>query len=383
MIGYGLTEEQQMYQKTAHEFARDVIRPAAPHHDETGEYPWEVLQQSWELGLMNVMIPEAYGGLGLGCLDACIIAEETAWGCSGIGTAIEANGLAQAPLILHGTEAQKKQFLGPMTEELQVAAYAVTEPGAGSDVQGVASTAKKVGDKYVINGSKMWITNGSKATWYFVLAYTDKDAGYKGLTGFIVPGDTPGIEVGRKEDNLGQRASDTRGITFTDVEVPEANVLGGAEGTGWFQAMGAFDKSRPFVASASVGVARAAYEHARQYATERTTFGKPIYAHQAVNFMLADMATEIQAARHLVHESAWLHDNDQRNTKVAAMAKRFAADMCNRVTTNAIQIYGGNGYSKEQPVEKLFRDAKIFQIYEGTSQIQRMIIGREIMKEIL
>jgi len=383
MIGYGLTEDQQMFQKTAHDFARDVIRPAAPHHDETGEYPWEILQQSWELGLMNTMIPESVGGLGLGCLDACIIAEETAWGCSGIGTAIEANGLAQAPLIMHATDEQKKKFLGPMTEELQLAAYAVTEPGAGSDVQGVQTTAVKKGDKYVINGNKMWITNGSVATWYFVLAYTDKDAGYKGMTGFIVPADTPGIEVGRKEDNLGQRASDTRGITFTDVEVPVENVLGGAEGTGWFQAMGAFDKSRPFVASASVGVARAAYEYARQYATERKTFGKPIFQHQAVNFMLADMATEIQAARHLVRESAWLHDEGERNTKVAAMAKRFAADMCNRVTTNAIQIYGGNGYSKEQPVEKLFRDAKIFQIYEGTSQIQRMIIGREIMKEIL
>ncbi len=382
MIGYEPSEDQKMYQKTAHEFARDVIRPAAPHHDETGEYPHAVLKQAWELGLMNTMIPEANGGLGLGCLDACIIAEESAWGCSGIGTAMEANGLAEAPVIMFGTDAQKKKFLSPMTEEYQLAAYCVTEPSAGSDVQGVKSTAVKKGDKYILNGQKMWITNASVATWFFVLAYTDKDAGYKGLTGFIVPADSPGINIGRKEMNLGQRASDTRGVTFEDVEIPAEYVLGGTEGTGWYQAMGAFDKSRPFVASASVGVARAAYEHARQYATERTTFGKPLAHHQAISFMLADMATNIQAARHLVREAAWLHDADKPNTKVAAMAKRFAADMCNQVVTDALQVYGGNGYSKEQPMEKLFRDAKIFQIYEGTSQIQRMIIGREIMKEI-
>jgi acyl-CoA dehydrogenase len=382
MIGYEPSEDQKMYQKTAHEFARDVIRPAAPHHDETGEYPHAVLKQAWELGLMNTMIPEANGGLGLGCLDACIIAEESAWGCSGIGTAMEANGLAEAPLIMFGTDAQKKKFLAPMTEEYQLAAYCVTEPSAGSDVQGVKSTAVKKGDKYILNGQKMWITNASVATWFFVLAYTDKDAGYKGLTGFIVPADSPGINIGRKEMNLGQRASDTRGVTFEDVEIPAEYVLGGTEGTGWYQAMGAFDKSRPFVASASVGVARAAYEHARQYATERTTFGKPLAHHQAISFMLADMATNIQAARHLVREAAWLHDADKPNTKVAAMAKRFAADMCNQVVTDALQVYGGNGYSREQPMEKLFRDAKIFQIYEGTSQIQRMIIGREIMKEL-
>ena len=383
MIGYELTDDQKMYQKTANEFARDVIRPAAPHHDETGEYPWEVLRQSWELGLMNTMIAEDNGGLGLGCLDACIIAEETAWGCSGIGTAIEANGLAQAPLIMFGTPEQKDQFLRPMTEELQLAAYCVTEPGAGSDVQGVKTTAKKVGDKYILNGQKMWITNASVASWYFVLAYTNKEAGYKGLTGFIVPAKTPGIEVGRKEQNLGQRASDTRGITFTDVEVPEKYILGGSEGTGWFQAMGAFDKSRPFVASASVGVARAAYEHARQYALERKTFGQAIAQHQAVSFMLADMATNIEAARQLVRQSAWLHDAGKRNTKQAAMAKRFAADMCNQVVTDAVQVHGGYGYNKEYPVEKLFRDAKIFQIYEGTSQIQRLIISREILKEVM
>ncbi len=379
MIGYDLSEEQQMFQSTAHDFAKNVVRPAAPHHDETGEFPREIHQQAWDLGLMNTMIPEAVGGLGLGCLEACIIAEETAWGCSGIGTAMEANGLAQAPIIMFGTDEQKKKYLGPMTEELQYAAYCVTEPGAGSDVQGVKTKAEKKGDKWILNGQKMWITNASYASWYFVLTYTDADAGYKGLTGFIVPADSPGIEVGRKEMNLGQRASDTRGITFTNVEVDDSNILGGTPGTGWYQAMGAFDKSRPFVASGSVGLARAAYEHARAYSLQRHTFGKPIAKHQAVSFMLANMIMNIEAGRHLVRKSAWMHDQKKKNTMDAAMAKAFCADMANQVATDAVQIFGGNGYSQEYPVEKLFRDAKIFQIYEGTSQIQRLIISRELL----
>lgn len=382
MIGFSLNDEQKMYQKTAFDFARDVIRPVSVHHDKTGEFPWEVLQKAWELGLMNSMIPEANGGLGLGCLDACILAEEMAWGCTGIGTAMEANQLAISPLIFAGTDEQKQRFLGPMTEELQMAAYAVTEPRAGSDVQGIGTRAVKKGDKYIINGEKMWITNGSVAKWYFVLAHTDPDKGYKGMTGFIVPADSPGITVGRKEMNLGQRASDTRGITFDNVEVDAKNVLGGAEGTGWFQAMGAFDKSRPIVASASIGLARAAMEHARDYSLERKTFGKPIAQHQAVSFMIAEMAMNIEAARLLVWQSGWLHDQKLKNTKQAAFAKAFAADMATKVSQDAIQVFGGYGYSQEYPVEKLYRDAKIFQIYEGTSQIQRMIIAREVYKEI-
>lgn len=389
MIGFELSEDQQLLQKTARDFARDVIRPASEHHDHTGKYPWEVLKQAWELGLLNTMVPEAYDGLGLGCLEACILSEEIAWGCTGIGTAMEANQLATAPLILHGTEDQKQEYLGRLTRSLddegrpRMAAYGVTEPNAGSDVQGVKTRAIKDGDHYIINGQKMWITNGSVADWYFVLAYTNPEAGYKGMTGFIVPADTPGITVGRKEDNLGQRASDTRGLVFEDVRVHKDNILGGKEGTGWFQAMDAFDKSRPVVASASIGLARAAYEHARQYSIERKTFGKPIAKHQAVSFMIADMAMNIQAARFLVWESAWLHDAGKRNTKQAAFAKAFGADMAVKVASDAIQVYGGNGYSKEYPVEKLYRDAKIFQIYEGTSQIQRLIMSREIYKEIM
>ncbi|TXD40836.1 acyl-CoA dehydrogenase [Lujinxingia vulgaris] len=387
MIGYGLSDDQKMYQKTARDFARDVIRPASEHHDKTGEYPWEILTKAWELGLLNTMVPAEYGGLGLGALEACILSEEMAWGCTGIGTAMEANQLATAPLIMFGTDEQKKKYLGMLVDSLKddgtphMAAYCVTEPGAGSDVQGVKTRAIKDGDVYRISGQKMWITNGAKASWYFVLAYTDQDAGYRGLTGFIVDADSPGIEVGRKEINLGQKASDTRSISFDNVEVPAENVLGGKEGGGWAQAMGAFDKSRPIVASAAVGLARAAFEHARAYSLERTTFGKPIAHHQAVSFMLADMAMNIQAARHLVWESAWLHDQGERNTKQAAFAKAFAADMAVKVASDAVQVYGGYGYSTEYPVEKLYRDAKIFQIYEGTSQIQRVIISREILRE--
>jgi len=258
----------------------------------------------------------------------------------------------------------------------------VTEPQAGSDVQGVKSSAEKKGDTYILDGQKMWITNGGKASWYFVLAYTDKDAGYGGLTGFMVDGDSDGIEIGKKEDNLGQRASDTRQVTFDSVEVPEENVLGGNEGMGWMQAMGAFDKSRPIVASAAVGLARAAFEHSRDYALEREAFGKPIAKHQQVSSMIADMSMNIEAARHLVRKSAWLHDQDKQNTKEAAYAKAFAADMANEVATDAVQVHGGYGYSKEYPVEKLYRDSRIFQIYEGTSQIQRLIISREIYNEV-
>ena len=388
MIDFELSEDQKMYQKTARDFARDVIRPASEHHDETGEYPWEVLKKAWEVGLMNTMVPADYGGLGLGALGACIIAEEIAWGCTGIGTAMEANQLATAPVIMFGTEEQKEKYLGMLVNDTddngrpRMAAYCVTEPQAGSDVQNVKTSAEKQGDKYVLDGQKMWITNGGKATWYFVLAYTDKEAGYGGLTGFMVDGDSDGIEIGKKEDNLGQRASDTRQVTFDGVEVPEENVLGGNEGMGWMQAMGAFDKSRPIVASAAVGLARAAFEHARDYSLERTAFGKPIAKHQQISSMIADMAMNIEAARHLVRKSAWLHDQGERNTKEAAYAKAFAADMANEVATDAVQVHGGYGYSKEYPVEKLYRDSKIFQIYEGTSQIQRLIISRELYNEV-
>jgi acyl-CoA dehydrogenase len=377
-IDFSLTPEQEDLQRLARDFVKkempiEVVR----HHDETGEFPLPILKKAWEVGLMNTHVPEAVGGLGLNVLDGTLIAEEIASGCTGIGTAMEANGLAQAPLIVAGSPEQKKKFLGPMLEELKFAAYCVTEPQAGSDVQGIKTTARKVGDDYVISGSKAWITNGGVADWYFVLAYTDKEQRNRGMTGFLVPRSTPGITVGKKEQNMGQRASDTRALTFEEVVVPKANVLG-AEGQGWKIAMSAFDHTRPMVAAASVGLARAAADYAIGYAKERTTFGVPIAAHQGVSFMIADMAKDVEAARWLVRLAAWTIDRGQRNTRFAAYAKCFAADVAMRVATDAVQVFGGNGFNKEYPVEKLMRDAKIFQIYEGSSQIQRLIIAKEI-----
>jgi acyl-CoA dehydrogenase len=377
MVSFSLNEEQRQLQQLARDFSKNEIAPKSRHHDETAEYPWEILKKAWEVGLMNPHIPEEYGGLGLGVFDTCLIAEETAWGCTGIGTAIEANGLAEAPVIVAGNDEQKKEFLSPMTEELIMAAYCVTEPGAGSDVSGIRTKAVKYGDEYVINGEKMWITNASVAKWFFVLAYTDPQNKHKGMTAFVVPSDTPGIEVGKKEMNMGQRCSDTRGINFTDVKIPAKYVLG-KEGDGFKIAMSAFDHTRPVVSAAAVGLARSAMEHAIQYAKERTTFGVPIAKHQAISFMIADMAKDIEAARLLVWQAASIIDEGRRNTKEASMAKAFAADTAMRVATDAVQVFGGYGFSQEYPVEKLMRDAKIFQIYEGTSQIQRLIIAKEI-----
>jgi acyl-CoA dehydrogenase len=377
MIGFELSDEQKQLQDMARKFARDEMIPHAEHHDRTGEFPHAIIKKAWELGLMNTHVPAEYGGLGLSVLDGCIITEELAYGCTGIATAMEANALASAPVMVSGNDAQKKEFLGMLTAEPKYAAYCVTEPGAGSDVAGIRTMAKKEGGDYIISGSKMWITNASVAHWYFVLAYTNLEAKHKGISGFLVPRDTPGIVVGKKEDNLGQRASDTRGITFENVRVPEKYRLGN-EGDGFKIAMGAFDHTRPVVAAGAVGLARRAMEEAIQYATTRKTFGQPIASYQSISFMIADMAKDIEAARLLVHRAAWEMDQGRRNTKYAAMSKAFAADMAMQVTTNAVQIFGGYGYSKEYPVEKLMRDAKIYQIYEGTSQIQRLIIAKEI-----
>ena len=377
MIDFSLTEEQGQLQELARKFAKEEILPRAAHHDQTGEFPREIVRKAWEIGLMNAHVPVEYGGAGLGVLDVCLVTEELAYGCTGIATAMEGNGLAAAPLIVAGNEEQKKEFLGRLTREPLLAAYCVTEPGAGSDVAGIRTTAKRVGDEYVISGEKMWITNANVANWYFLLAYTDPSAKHKGMSGFIVPRDSPGVTVGKKEKNLGQRASDTRGITFEEVKVP-AKYLLGKEGDGFKIAMSAFDHTRPTVSSGAVGLARRAMDEAVRYATERSTFGQPIAKYQAVSFMIADMAKDIEAARLLVWQSAWAIDNGRRNTKLAAFAKAFAADVVMRVTTDAVQIFGGYGYSQEYPVEKLFRDAKIYQIYEGTSQIQRLIIAKEI-----
>jgi acyl-CoA dehydrogenase len=377
-IDFSLSPEQEDLVKLARDFVKREFTPeVVRHHDETGEFPMAILKKAFDLGLMNAHVPPEYGGLGLAVVDAIMVGEEIGAGCTGIGTAMEANNLAEAPLILAGNDDQKKRFLGPMMEELKLAAYCVTEPSAGSDVQGIKTRARKVGDDYVINGSKMWITNGGVAEWYFVLAYTDPEKGTRGMTGFLVPRSTPGISVGKKEQNMGQRASDTRGLSFEEVVVPAKNRLG-EEGQGFKIAMGAFDHTRPLVASAAVGLARSAADHAIAYAKERQAFGAPLASFEGVSFMIADMAKDVEAARQLVRYAAWTIDRGQRNTRLAAYAKLFAADTAMRVATDAVQVFGGNGYNKEYPVEKLMRDAKIFQIYEGTSQIQRLIIAKEI-----
>ena len=377
MVDFRLSQEQTLLQKLARDFARTEIMPVAAHHDATGDFPTEVVKKAWEAGLLNTKIPESCGGLGLGVFESVLIAEELGFGCTGIATAIEANNLAEAPLVVAASDDIKKRFLAPMIDEFQMAAYAVTEPGAGSDVAGIRTTAVKRGDHYVLNGTKQWITNAAKADWYFVLAFTDAAAGHRGMTGFVVPRTTPGVSVGRKEWNMGQRASDTRQVVFDDVAVPVNNVIG-AEGQGFKVAMAAFDVTRPMVAAAAVGLAQRALHESINYAKERKTFGRPIADYQAVSFMIADMAKSVEAARLLCWKSAWLFDNGERNTLNAAFAKCFAADEAMKTAVDAVQVFGGYGFNNEYPVEKLMRDAKIFQIYEGTSQIQRLIIAKHL-----
>ncbi|EMY70260.1 acyl-CoA dehydrogenase family protein [Leptospira vanthielii] len=375
MIDFSITDEQKALRDLAKDFAKNEMTPKAEHHDHTGEYPKEILKKAFDVGLMNMHIPVEYGGAGLGVLDELIASEELFYGCSGMATAILANNLALAPVLLGADDYVMKKFIQPMSENFTLAAYAVTEPGAGSDVAGIRTVAKRVGDEYIVNGSKMWITNAGHADWFFVLAKTDPNAGHKGMTGFIVDAKTPGIIIGKKEKNMGQRCSDTRGVTFEDVKVPKENMIG-KEGDGFKIAMGAFDKTRPAVAIGAVGVARAALDHSIRYANTRNAFGKPISVNQGVSFMIAEMARDIEAGRLLCWQSAWLIDSGYRNTYQASIAKVFCADMAMRVTTDAVQIFGGYGFNEEYPVEKLMRDAKIFQIYEGTSQIQRVIISK-------
>jgi len=378
-LNFRVTPEQQEYLDLAEQFTKNEIIPVAAQYDRTGEYPWPVLKKAHETGLMNLHIPEEYGGMGLGTLEGCMITEKMAYGCTGIMTAIEANGLGSMPIMIAGNHEQKKKYLGRLIEEPLMCAYGVTEPGAGSDVAGVKTKAERKGNEWVINGQKMWITNGGVANFYFVLARTNPDPKCptsKAFTGFIVDADTPGVMPGRKELNMGQRCSDTRGITFEDVVVPEENVLIG-EGAGFKVAMGAFDQTRPPVAAGATGIAQRALDEATKYATERKAFGQPIIAHQAVSFMLADMAIGVEAARLSYLKSGWQADNGIRNTYMASIAKCFAGDIANKSATDAVQIFGGNGFNTEYPVEKLMRDAKIYQIYEGTAQIQRIIIARE------
>src|SRR5881227_677872 len=327
---------------------------------------------------MNVHVPEAYGGLALSAFEGLLTGEELCWGCSGIGTAIAANGLGHGPVIVAGTDEQKRRFLAPLVEEPLLCSFALTEPNAGSDVSGIRTTAVRHGDEYVLNGSKMFITNAGYAAWFTVFASTDTSKGHRGLTAFIVPANADGVVVDRHLDKMGQRSTDTSAVAFQDVRVPAASRLG-EEGEGFKIAMRTLDFTRPGTAIGAVGVARAAFEYAAQYSKERVQFGMPIAMNQGVNFLIADMATKIEAARLLCWQAAWMIDNGMRATLQSSYAKRFAADICMEVTTDAVQVFGGYGYMKEYPVEKLMRDAKLYQIYEGTSQIQRLVIARELL----
>merc|ERR1712127_466451 len=336
-LNFTLTPEQQEYVDLAETFTKNEIIPVAAQYDLTGEYPWEVIKKAHATGLMNLHIPEAYGGMGLGTLEGCVITEKMAYGCTGIMTALEANGLGSMPIMIAGNEEQKKKYLTRLIEEPIMCAYGVTEPGAGSDVAGIKTKAVKKGDEYILNGQKMWITNGGVANWYFVLARTNMDpkaSAGKAFTGFIVDGDSPGLQIGRKEINMGQRASDTRGLTFEDVRIPKENVLG-AEGAGFKIAMGAFDKTRPPVASGAVGLAQRAFDEAKKYSLKRKTMGKLIAEHQAVAFMLAEMAIGIESARLCYMKSAWEVDHGQRNTYMASIAKALGGDVANKCAQDA------------------------------------------------
>ena len=377
MVDFTLTDEQKSMRELAHDFAQKEMRPVAWEYDKEGTWPQEVIEKAWEVGLMNGHLPEAYGGPGLSYLEGAIIEEEIAWGCSGIGTSLTCNGLASAPLALAGSEELKKEYLGRLSEAPLLASFCLTEPDAGSDVSGMKTNAVRKGDKWVINGSKCFITNGSYANWYTVYAKTDKEAGHRGISCFIVPRDA-GVVVDKKEDKMGQRASNTATVSFNDIEIP-LNHLVGEENKGFKIAMMTLDRTRPGVAAMGVGVGRAAMEMAIDYSKERVQFGVPIAMHQAIQFIIADMATKVHLGRLATYNSAVLLDQGKRNTIESSHAKRFTADAAMEITTDAVQVFGGYGFIKEYKVEKLMRDAKILQLYEGTAQIQRLVIARETL----
>ncbi len=377
MVDFTLTDEQKALRELAHDFAVKEIRPVAWEYDKDSIWPQAIIEKAHEVGLMNVHIPEEYGGPGLSYLDGCLIEEEISWGCSGIGTSLGANGLAAAPVALGGSEDVKAEYFGELIDGPALASFCLTEPDAGSDVSGMRTRAKKSGDKYVLNGSKCFITNGGYADWFTVYAKTDPEAGHRGISAFLVRKDDTVI-VDKNEDKMGQRASNTATITFNDTEV-DAKYLLGEENKGFKLAMMTLDRTRPGVAAMATGIARAAFEFATEYSKERVQFGVPIAMHQAIQFMIADMSTKVHLSRLATWNSAVLLDQGKRNTLESSHAKRFAADSAMEVTTDAVQVYGGYGFIKEYPVEKLMRDAKIMQLYEGTSQIQRLVIARETL----
>ncbi len=384
MVDFDLTPEVRLLRDTAHEFAENEIRPVAMECDKRGELPWGVVEKAHKLGLDTAFIPEKYGGGGLSSVLAwATVNEELNWGCAGIATGLMGGGLAVLPILFMGTEDQRERFLPRFTgPKPTLGALALTEPEAGSDVANLATRAVKEGHEWVLNGTKRFITNGGIADTHVVFATRDKSLGYLGLRAFVVEKGNPGLKMGKVEDKMGVRASHTAEVILEDCRVPLENQLGMEEPTAFYGAMKTLERSRPVVAAGAVGVARAAYEYALDYSRKRRTFGKPIALHQGIAFMLADMKARIDASRLLVWRAAWMADQGLPMNKEAAVAKLFAADTAMEVTTNAVQILGGVGYMKDEPVEKWMRDAKIFQIWEGTSQIQRLVISREEIGEL-
>lgn len=380
-MDFSLSEEQVELKELTHQFAANEMRPVSAEYDEKNEFPFEVMKKAFEIGYLTSGIPVEYGGTGFSNLDNAVVCEELAWGCSGMYTSMMANTLATTPIVYFGTDEQKKEYLEPLTKEMSFACFGLTEREAGSDNSMIKTTAKKDGDHYILNGSKTFITNAGVAKVGVIFASTDPARGARGLSAFIVPMDTPGVSVGKHENKMGHRASNTAEIYLDDVKIPAKNILR-REGFGFIVAMKTLDYARPAVGAGGVGVARAAYEEALKYAQNRVQFGKPIASFQYNAFKLAEMITDIEAARLLVYRSAWMLDNGLKASKESAMAKVVATDVAMRVTTDAVQMLGGYGYMKEYPVEKMMRDAKLFQIYEGTNEIQKHVISLEILGSI-
>ena len=382
-MDYLLTEEQQMIKDLCRQIAVEKIAPVAIEYDEKGEFPWDIMKIFADSDICGIYIPEEYGGMGGGIMDLAVATEQLCWGCGGISLAFAATGLGTFPILLFGNDEQKAKYLPDIASGKKLAAFALTEAEAGSDAGSIRTTAKKDGDHYILNGTKQWITNGGEAEVYTVVAMTNKEKGARGASCFIVDKNTPGLSFGKKENKMGIRASATREVIFTDCKVPKENLLG-KEGLGFIVAMKTFDHSRPGVAAQALGIAQRALDEAVKHSHERKQFGKSISNFQGVSFMLADMAMQVEASRALIYAAARMIDSGSKNiAKASAMCKTFASDAAMRVTTDAVQILGGYGYMKEYPVEKLMRDAKITQIYEGTNQIQRGVIASALIKESL
>jgi butyryl-CoA dehydrogenase len=380
-MDYFFNEHQKSIVELTAKIAKERVQPVRAELDEKEEFPWEIIRLLADAGLFGIYIPEEYGGLGLGNFENCLAVEELSKVCIGVSVSFAASGLGAYPILLFGNEEQKKKYLTPIASGKKLAAFGITEPEAGSDAAAIRTTAIKDGNYYIINGTKQWITNGGEAEIYSIIVKTDKAKGPRGASAFIVEKGTPGFSFGKKEKKLGIRASATRELIFEDCRVPKENLIS-REGMGFIVAMKTFDQTRPGIAAQAVGLAQGALDTAIEYARERKTFGKPIIAHQAVQHMLADMATQIEAARALTYAAAKYADTGAKDiAKVASMAKLFASDVAMHVTTDVVQIFGGYGYMRDYPVEKMMRDAKILQIYEGTNQIQRNVIGQFLIKE--